>query len=36
VLLPQALTVLRRTHPGITVDTRDGGTPALGEPAASI
>src|SRR5260370_13861356 len=29
VLLPRALTVLRRTHPGITVVTRDGGTPAL-------
>lgn len=29
VLLPRALTVLRRTHPGITVRTRDGGTPVL-------
>jgi DNA-binding transcriptional LysR family regulator len=29
VLLPRALTVLRRTHPGITVVTRDGGTPTL-------
>ncbi|MCW2863259.1 MAG: LysR family transcriptional regulator [Actinoallomurus sp.] len=29
VLLPRALTALRRTHPGITVVTRDGSTPAL-------
>jgi len=29
VLLPRMLTVLRRTHPAITVLTRDGGTPAL-------
>jgi DNA-binding transcriptional LysR family regulator len=29
VLLPRALTVLRRTDPGITVFTRDGSTPAL-------
>jgi DNA-binding transcriptional LysR family regulator len=29
VLLPRALTVLRRTRPGITVLTRDGGTPVL-------
>lgn len=29
VLLPRALTILRRTHPGITVITRDGSTPAL-------
>lgn len=29
ILLPSALTVLRRTHPGITVVSRDGGTPAL-------
>ncbi|GLZ02959.1 LysR family transcriptional regulator [Actinomadura sp. NBRC 104412] len=29
VLLPRALAALRRTHPGITVLTRDGGTPAL-------
>ncbi|MBC6457287.1 LysR family transcriptional regulator [Actinomadura sp. HBU206391] len=29
VLLPQALTLLRRTHPGISVVTRDGGTPSL-------
>ncbi|WP_026315883.1 LysR family transcriptional regulator [Actinokineospora enzanensis] len=29
VLLPTALSDLRRTHPGITVHTRDGGTPAL-------
>lgn len=28
-LLPRALTLLRRKHPGITVVTRDGGTPAL-------
>jgi DNA-binding transcriptional LysR family regulator len=29
ILLPRALTVLRRTHPGIIVITRDGSTPAL-------
>ncbi|MDN3351990.1 LysR family transcriptional regulator [Actinomadura sp. DC4] len=29
VLLPRALVALRRTDPGITVVTRDGGTPAL-------
>jgi DNA-binding transcriptional LysR family regulator len=29
VLLPRALSLLRRTHPGITVVTRDGGTPTL-------
>ncbi len=29
VLLPRALTVLRRSHPGIVVYTRDGSTPAL-------
>jgi DNA-binding transcriptional LysR family regulator len=29
VILPRALTVLRRTHPGITVTTREGATPAL-------
>ena len=29
VLLPRALTLLRRTNPGITVVTRDGGTPPL-------
>jgi DNA-binding transcriptional LysR family regulator len=29
VLLPRALTLLRHTRPGITVLTRDGGTPAL-------
>jgi DNA-binding transcriptional LysR family regulator len=29
VLLPRALAELRRTHPGITVRTRDGSTPAL-------
>ncbi len=29
VLLPRTLTLLRRTHPGITVRTRDGGSPAL-------
>jgi DNA-binding transcriptional LysR family regulator len=29
VLLPRALTALRRTDPGITVTTRDGSTPAL-------
>jgi DNA-binding transcriptional LysR family regulator len=29
VLLPRALTALRRTNPGITVVTRDGGTPVL-------
>jgi len=28
-LLPQALTALRRTHPAITVITREGSTPAL-------
>lgn len=29
VLLPRALIMLRRTHPGLTVYTRDGATPAL-------
>jgi DNA-binding transcriptional LysR family regulator len=29
VLLPRMLVLLRRTDPGITVVTRDGGTPAL-------
>jgi len=29
VLLPRALTALRRKHPAIAVVTRDGGTPAL-------
>lgn len=29
VLLPRTLILLRRTHPGITVSTRDGSTPAL-------
>lgn len=29
ILLPRALILLRRTHPGITVSTRDGSTPAL-------
>jgi DNA-binding transcriptional LysR family regulator len=29
VLLPRTLTLLRRAHPGITVVTRDGSTPAL-------
>jgi len=29
VLLPRALIMLRRSHPGITVYTRDGSTPAL-------
>jgi DNA-binding transcriptional LysR family regulator len=29
VLLPRALLLLRRKHPGIMVVTRDGGTPAL-------
>jgi DNA-binding transcriptional LysR family regulator len=29
VLLPAALTVLRRTHPGIVVISRDGATPVL-------
>ncbi|HEY3465286.1 MAG TPA: LysR family transcriptional regulator [Amycolatopsis sp.] len=28
-LLPRALTALRRTHPAITVVSREGGTPAL-------
>ncbi|GGP82061.1 LysR family transcriptional regulator [Saccharothrix coeruleofusca] len=28
-LVPAALAALRRTHPGITVTTREGGTPAL-------
>lgn len=28
-LVPRALTELRRTHPGITVTTREGSTPAL-------
>lgn len=29
VLVPRALTALRRTHPGITVTSREGSTPAL-------
>jgi DNA-binding transcriptional LysR family regulator len=29
VLLPRALTLLRRNHPGIAVSTRDGSTPRL-------
>lgn len=29
VTLPRALTILRRAHPGITVTTREGSTPAL-------
>ena len=29
VILPRTLTVLRRTHPGITVTSREGSTPAL-------
>jgi DNA-binding transcriptional LysR family regulator len=29
VLLPRMITMLRQTHPGITVVTRDGSTPAL-------
>ncbi|WP_211770145.1 LysR family transcriptional regulator [Kutzneria sp. CA-103260] len=29
VILPRALTMLRRTHPGITVTSREGYTPAL-------
>ncbi|GAA3440355.1 LysR family transcriptional regulator [Kutzneria kofuensis] len=29
VVLPRTLTILRRTHPGITVTSREGSTPAL-------
>src|ERR1700739_4955679 len=29
VLVPRALAALRRTHPGISVRSREGGTPAL-------
>lgn len=29
VLVPRALAALRESHPGITVTTREGGTPAL-------
>ncbi|MFI9382431.1 LysR family transcriptional regulator [Kutzneria sp. NPDC052558] len=29
VMLPRALTILRRTHPGIAVTSREGSTPAL-------